>query len=316
MKFRKPNSRKKGIKFLVYGESGVGKTMFALSFPKSVVIDSEDGYSFYEGTEAGNNLLGILDSQSFYDVEDAIEEVIKHSEDYETFVIDSETKIYENLQETLLTIDEKRARQKGQDELDANISMRSWGKIRQIARKLQNAKIRLATKGINVVSVAQSKEVMEDIGGGKRIKTGDKPSMQRDPEYDYDVVLQLFTQDGKYYGRVLKDRTGTLKTQTEVENPTFDLWKEAVNKEGEILEKDFVADSNKSMDGYEKDLDLEELETLSLDEQVRKLIMQLDSEVKKEVSQKFKDDLGITVLSKASDSQLKEAVELIKSHLK
>lgn len=102
---RKPQTRKKGLKVLVYGDTGTGKTLFALSFPRSVVLDSEDGYSWYEGTDKAKNLLAIENSQSFTVLEKLLKDLDKVTlDDMDTFVIDSETKVYENIQESLQSL--------------------------------------------------------------------------------------------------------------------------------------------------------------------------------------------------------------------
>ena len=43
-----PEVTKTALKVLGFGDSGTGKTTFALSFPKNVIVDSEDGYAFYK----------------------------------------------------------------------------------------------------------------------------------------------------------------------------------------------------------------------------------------------------------------------------
>lgn len=259
---RKPQTRKKGLKVLVYGDTGTGKTLFALSFPRSVVLDSEDGYSWYEGTEKAKNLLAIENSQSFSVLEKLLKDLDKVTlDDMDTFVIDSETKVYENIQEALQTIEEKRARQKGRDVLDANLSMRSWGKIKQLAKKLQNRKIMLATKGFNVVSVAQSKDITEDMGNGARIKTGSEADMDKKAKYDYDLVLRLYTdEDGNYMGEILKDRTNVTKKGDNIKNPSYEIWADTLEgkgNQGKVIEKDFNSDLEKSKEAYEKDVEEE-----------------------------------------------------------
>lgn len=195
------------MKILIYGESGSGKTVFALSFPKSIVVDSEDGYSWYEGTERTRNVVGILDSQSYDDLENLMDELDDaNDEEFSSLVIDSETKVYENIKEALQNVEETRAARKGRDVLDANLSMRSYGKIGQLSGRLQNAKLRLASQGINIISVAQAADEMEDAGNGQRVKVGEKPNMDKRARFDYDVVIRLFTKDNKYYGEIEKDR--------------------------------------------------------------------------------------------------------------
>ena len=45
---QKPEVTKTALKVLGFGDSGTGKTTFALTFPKSAITDSEDGYAFYK----------------------------------------------------------------------------------------------------------------------------------------------------------------------------------------------------------------------------------------------------------------------------
>ena len=215
--FRKPAKKKIGLKALVVGERGVGKTRFALTFPDIAALDSENGMTFYEDTEDGKNLKLVANTQSFYDLEDSIDEIADVAEDegIKTIVIDSESKFYANIQETIMNVEEKRARRKGRDVLDANLSVRSWGKIKQISEKLQNKKIDLSSQGINIVSVSQIKDKKEKIGEDFQV-VGFDIVMSRGADYDYDLILKLFTEedgtDISYKGKVLKDRTGTFKT--------------------------------------------------------------------------------------------------------
>ena len=199
----------------------------------------ENGTTFYEGTDKAEQVVGFLETQSFQDITQQTKELVKlmkkGDKTFETLVIDSETKIYENLQEALLTVDEKRAREKGQDALDANISMRSWGKIKQKARSMQNLKLQLASTGMNIVSIAQPKDTMEDLGNGKRIKVGIEPDMKKQAKFDYDVVLRFYTEDGKYYAQVEKDRTEAHLRDEIIENPSFEDWAEVIADRKDLM---------------------------------------------------------------------------------
>ena len=125
--FKKVEEVKSALKVLVFGSTGVGKTLFALSFPDIVAIDSEAGMTHYRNKY--KSLKYILESTSAVDVEEALDE-IEDMDDIKTFVLDSETKIYENMQHSALALAEKRARKKGQDVEDSNISQRECGKIK------------------------------------------------------------------------------------------------------------------------------------------------------------------------------------------
>lgn len=296
IKIEKPGTHKKGLKILVYGDTGTGKTSFALTFPKSLILDTEDGYEWYENTEKAKNMAGIVRSQSFDDLDDLLGQLDRDSSEYSTFVIDSETKIYENLQEALLDVEERRARKKHRDELDANISQRSWGKIKQISLRLQNEKIRLASQGVNIVSVSQAADVMEN-SGDTMVKVGEKPDMHKKAKYDYDIKLRLFIKDGKYYGEVEKDRTDTYSVGTVLENPSYDNWKDRVEgKENQGTTKDvnFTESVDKSKKAYENELKSE----MSFEERVRDYAAELDDAQKKEFVEKM---IAIAGTAKAKD---------------
>lgn len=306
---RKPNSRKKGLKILVYGQTGVGKTSFALSFPRIVLVDSEDGASWYEAT--AKNLVGILDTQSYDDLEDALDQLEDNTDELDTFVVDSETKIYENIQEALQSVEESRAARKGRDVLDANLSMRSWGKIKQLASRLQNAKIRLASQGVNVISIAQSVDVMEDAGNGTRVKVGEKPNMSKNAAYDYDVVLRLFIKDGKYYGQVEKDRTKTVPLGKIIENPSFDVWKGrlgAKDNQGDAVAKDFSKDAEKSQKAY-----TEEVEgTMPFADRVKAHLQKLDTDAKKQFVVDMVAATGTKKVNEMNKEQQEKVLALMK----
>lgn len=306
IKIEKPGTHKKGLKILVYGDTGTGKTSFALTFPKSLILDTEDGYEWYENTEKAKNMAGIVRSQSFDDLDDLLDQLERDSSEYSTFVIDSETKIYENLQEALLDVEERRARKKHRDELDANISQRSWGKIKQISLRLQNEKIRLASQGVNIVSVSQAADVMEN-SGDTMVKVGEKPDMHKKAKYDYDIKLRLFIKDGKYYGEVEKDRTDTYSVGTVLENPSYDNWKDRVEgKENQGTTKDvnFTESVDKSKKAYENELKSE----MSFEERVRDYAAELDDAQKKEFVEKM---IAIAGTAKAKDMTEKAKQRII-----
>lgn len=275
------------MKILIYGESGSGKTVFALSFPKSIVVDSEDGYSWYEGTERTRNVVGILDSQSYDDLENLMDELDDaNDEEFSSLVIDSETKVYENIKEALQNVEETRAARKGRDVLDANLSMRSYGKIGQLSGRLQNAKLRLASRGLNIISVAQEKDEMEDAGNGQRVKVGEKPNMDKRARFDYDVVIRLFTKDNKYYGEIEKDRLEVFERGDIVENPSYQNWAhrlESKDNQGEVVAKDFSKDAEKSQKAYYEEVKGE----MSFADCVKEYFATIDADTKK----KFVEDM-------------------------
>ena len=257
---QKPSAHKKGLKVLVYGDTGTGKTVFALTFPKIVALDSEDGMGWYIGDskKSDENLEYVLSTQSYDELEDLLDKLDLSTDEFETLVIDSETKIYENIQEALQTVEEERAMRKGRDILDTNISVRSWGKIKQLASRLQNAKVRLSSRGVNIVSFAHSADVMEDAGNGTRIKVGERPDMAKKAPFDYDVVLRLYKENDKFLGEVIKDRTGSTKPGEVIENPNYGVWKKRVegkDNQGNTEVKDFNKDKDAAEKAYREEVD-------------------------------------------------------------
>lgn len=288
MPFRKPASKRVGLKVLLKGEHGTGKTISSLSFPKIAALDAEAGMSLYEGTEDGKNLQLVANTQSYQELDDAIAYVEDNYEDddIQTVVIDSETKFYENMKETIMEVEERRARANGRDVLDANLSIRSWGKIGQIADRLQNLKIDLSSNGVNIVSISQVSEVKKKQGN-EYVVIGHKTDMRKGAEFDYDVVLMLYTEENeagevKYLARVEKDRSKVFNRGDIIENPRYELWEERIsgNKDKETLDTSYGTQIEDDKKAYEEEVAKEEM---SLKERMTELSKNADEDTKKEI---------------------------------
>lgn len=244
MAFKKAERSKHGGKFLFYGKQGCGKSYAGLTFPRIAAIDSETGLADYEDKDieiAGktyNNLVFVDRTTDIEDLEENLEALLdgEYDDQVSTFVVDSETKLYAAEQLGCLEVAEKQARRKGQDVSDVAVTMRGWGRIKNLNMKFQQAKIALSSKGMHVVSVAQGVDITND--DGKVI--GIKPDMAKNIQFDYDVIILFFTkkekdEDGniivKYYGEVQKDRTNCTKVGDVIENITYDIWKDYYEKD-------------------------------------------------------------------------------------
>lgn len=259
--FRKPSTKKLGLKVLAMGEKGVGKSVFSLSFPRVYALDGETGMAFYENhPQFGKNILGIANTQDFNELQEAIDEVTDMgSEEVGTLVIDSETKFYQNLTDASLQVEEKKARKNGKDVNDSSVSMRGWGRIKAIATRLANLKIDLSAKGVNVVSISQIDDVKQKVGENF-VKVGEKPVMQKGAEYDFDLVIKLFTESDAqgnpiYKGIILKDRTGVTKVNQIVENPSYETWRLFLeSRDGaDIIKSNLAKDITKSQKALEEE---------------------------------------------------------------
>lgn len=109
-------------KIMVSGDSGIGKTWFATSFPRVFFIDTEGGANlkhyqarladaggWYMGTEHG--------SQEFETVIDTVKQLATTPHEYKTLVIDSFTKLYLT---TAGMAEEKGGSEFGRDKKEAN----------------------------------------------------------------------------------------------------------------------------------------------------------------------------------------------------
>lgn len=86
-------------KFLVSGESGVGKTMFALQFPRPYIIDTEVGATRPQYQEKLSKAKGAYfgkkeGSQDFNSILDEIKTLTTTKHEYKTLIIDSFSYIY------------------------------------------------------------------------------------------------------------------------------------------------------------------------------------------------------------------------------
>ncbi|MCY9056146.1 ATP-binding protein [Bacillus spizizenii] len=317
MGFRKPSTKRIGLKVLVTGQTGSGKSVLGLSFPKVAALDSEAGLALYEGDSVyGANLVAINNTMSIADMEEGIEEIEEMVEEdpnsVQTLVIDSETKFYQNLQHSALEVEEKRARRKGGDVMDTNLSVRSWGRIKQVSTKLQNLKIDLSAKGVHVISVSQVDDVKEKKGE-QFVKVGEKPVMAKNAEYDYDIIINMVAEDDgkggkKYKGEIKKDRTNVTKAGMVIDNPSYKIWKDYYEgRQGaDTLQSNLSKDMDKDMNSLESE-DLEKEKTTV--DKLKELMTKNDEIKEKAVAmikeKKIKNPLQPTA------SELKDLEEIV-----
>ena len=272
---RKPrkNGRRQGLKILVYGVDGSGKSLFGLGFPRLAVIDAESKLGVYEGTERGKNIIAVADTSNYYDSLEVVNEVIASGE-CESLMIDSETYIYEGMQVACMEVEEERAKKKKGNIDDQIVSQRGYGKIKLNASRLKLLKAQASAKGVTIISTAHKEDIMQKVGENN-IKVGEKPSLRKNSNHDFDVILRFYkekdlaTGEYKFFAEVEKDTTETLKLGSIVENPSYDLFKNYIenNNKLEIIETNYdktIENNMETMENEAKDFDtlVEEFETI------------------------------------------------------
>ncbi len=175
----------KKLKILIYGASGVGKTLAALTFPRPAVIDTEGGTDLYAARE-GIPAFSVLRAKSLTDVEAAIKFIqADNGKTFDTLVIDAITVLYD------VQKDAAGKAAKKEDEM----TPRDWNKVNKRMVNLYNA---LTNLPVHVVVIAREAELYE--GEGLNLKrVGFKPDMDKKGVYIFDFIV-----------RMSKDRSGEI----------------------------------------------------------------------------------------------------------
>lgn len=166
-------------KFMIYGDSGVGKTFFALSFPKPYLIDTEGGAvrEQYQAKlkEVGGAYFGKEEgSQDFKAVINEVRELCTTKHEFKTLIIDSFTYLY------MLEAAEAEAKggsDFGRDKKAANVP------TRQLISQLEKC-------DLNVILICHSKQSWERRGKDI-INTGTTFDGYEKLEYILDLAIEI-----------------------------------------------------------------------------------------------------------------------------
>lgn len=302
--------KKAGLKVLIYGNTGSGKSYFGLTAPNSYAIDTESGLLWYEGVDieiAGktyNNLKMINTTQSLDELEEDLDDLLEGNlEGIETLIIDSMTRFHDAITLSCLADAEAKAKKKGKEPDTRG----AYGQVKRITTKLQLAIITASAKGIHIIEVCQEKQVEDENTKVKSII----PACHSMCPYDADTILHFYTKvnpktkEIEYFAETLKDRSGATKKGDVNQNATFDLWYDHINKRGKNLKtvnvdfsKDFDATQNSVKD------EIEQVEIIV--EEIKGLIKTCEN--KGAIKDKF-NELGVEAKA-MSQAELKKLVEI------
>lgn len=336
--FRKFGKNKQGLKILIYGENNTGKSALVLGLKRNIVIDTESKIGSYENDKNySKNNLGVLSTNDYKKCLKTLKTLIhsKELDDISTIILDSETKLFNNLSVSMLEIEEKRAEMKAIRKVektgksvdtqflidDALVSQRGYGKIKLKAETLSSVRAILSEKGKIWVSVSHLKDLKEKVGD-QMIKVGDAPDVYKSSPYDFDIILKtsrekdLISGSYKYFVEVEKDTYGIVSNGKKI-----DITSENFSK-GNIITKsinNFIEDEEKSDKEVGNNFDelddsitdgmseSEETKILAYDtymEEFKKIYISLDKEkqsLAKDIINKYASDGKVTSIKKISD---------------
>jgi len=195
--------RRKPLKILLFGDSGVGKTFFALqSTPgRILVFDAESGTDLYEGREGFDFDYWVddegLKTASIRELNKCIDylESPEGRQKYETFVIDPISDIWENLQAQRMDYKEQMAIKKGKKDEFTNeteieaFNQKDWADLKKLYKSLM---LRLKNLPQNIILIAKEKEVSEVKPNGEVVRTGEYTfDAEKGTKYAVDFIVRL-----------------------------------------------------------------------------------------------------------------------------
>jgi hypothetical protein len=178
----------KKLKLLLYGGSGSGKTVAALTFPRVALVDAESGSDLYVG-RPGTAPVHILRSKTLSDLETAIAYIEQdNGKTFDTLVIDPITVFYDVQKEATAKLAK-----------DGNLGFREWAKVNNRMKAVYH---KLAQLPVHVVVIARESVEYEGEGNNLR-KIGVKPDADRSLIYTFDFVIHM---NNNHSGTVQKSR--------------------------------------------------------------------------------------------------------------
>lgn len=199
--FTKAIEKPTRLKAFVFGESGTGKTITALSFPKPAVVDTEKGTTHY-GKYKEFFVLSAKDTKTIHA---ALDELLKDPKGFKTFVLDSFTVVYEAI---VLAVENRMKTKTG----NPNYSIQP-SDYKAIRSEMKNLIHKMISLDMNLIVTSRAKK---KYAAGEFMKeegiTWDIPDYV---PYEFDVILELNRRDKHSTAKVMKDRTNTLPAEFE-----------------------------------------------------------------------------------------------------
>jgi hypothetical protein len=207
--FRPATPTRLFLKLGVFGDTGTGKTILALSateLGKVCIIDLEASTSAYYG----DYTFDVLPSQSYKELENALIFLQSGDHDYSTVILDPCTVLYESIQNS-----RTRFRNKGVAEGDAGkMDVSDWGAIKRIYKSIM---VRIVNLQMNVIMTFREKEKVDFSDIEKPVNLGTVFDGEKSTPYYLDLWGRMVVagdgEDAKYVYVVKKSRFPELANQ-------------------------------------------------------------------------------------------------------
>lgn len=223
------------LKIMIWGESGSGKSRFALSAPNPLVVDLEGStrlyaneFDFWKAEIDKNNQLACNPATL---VKNVINEIFNGEyPDRKTLIIDPVTDLLDCIENICATQYEKNIGKKI-DTLNAVQKTKWYAYRRDTSRTILN---QLKDVPMNLVLVARAKN-MWDTKDGKMQPIGLTYDALEITEYLMDIVIQLEKNGDETKAIVKKSRLGNLPKVLEIKN--FNSITESLNNSAKLAEE-------------------------------------------------------------------------------
>jgi GTPase SAR1 family protein len=267
-------TRKKPLKILLFGDSGCGKTHFALqSTPgKILVFDAESGTDLFEGRKGFDFDYWTdddgLKTASIRELNKAIDylETPEGRKQYETFVIDPISDIWDNIQAQRLDYKEEKTIEKAKKynkEIDLDdknetevdsFNVKDWSDMKRIYK---NMMLRLKNLPQNIILIAREKEISETKPDGSIVRTGEYTyEAEKNTKYavDFNVRLIFDEKTKKRYAVIAKTRSDEFEKSQRFDSPTFAIFDGLVNKMKNAVQVDKMSEKDENVFTDEEEL--------------------------------------------------------------
>ena len=198
LKGKKPTVKTKRLKMFVYGQAGVGKTLAALQFPRSYIVDTERGTDFYAKTINEQESV-VLQALNPDEIKAEVRELLTTKHPYKTLIIDPITQVYNATQEKWVRKFEKYAKNDKDKDIQ-DFGMRFWGKVKSDFKGLQRMLLNL---DMNVIVTAHQK----DVYGTGFSKIGVTFDSMKGDDYFFDLIFRIEKKGDRRVAITVKERS-------------------------------------------------------------------------------------------------------------